>query len=177
MPRQISRYIVKKVLGRGGFGIVYLASDEKLQRLVAIKLPHPQLVTRPEDAEPYLAEARTVAALDHPNIVQAYTLEEADGLHLLVMEYVEGVTLHQHIQQHGPLEPWRAADYIGQAAGGLANIHQAGLVHRDLKPRNLMLDRRGTVKVLDLGLARFCQGPRDDLTQRLNKDAVLGTAD
>ena len=94
-------------------------------------------------------------ALDHPNIVRTYDNGYEGGLHFLVMEYVDGCSLQNIIEKHGPLDVARAAAYIRQASVGLQHIHRAGLIHRDVKPGNLLLERRGTVKILDLGLARF----------------------
>src|SRR5437588_2900053 len=102
-PERISRYVVKRVLGEGGFGVVYLALDEQLQRPVAIKVPHCRLVARAEDAEPYLTEARTVAGLDHPNIVPVYDVGSTeDCLFFVVSKYIEGSTLAKRIEEDRP---------------------------------------------------------------------------
>src|SRR5262249_10146677 len=99
-------------------------------------------------------------------------------LHYLVMEYVDGVSLHELVTKHGPLEPPRAAHYIRQVAVGLEHVHHgAGLVHRDIKPGNILIDRTGTVKILDMGLARFIHDHTDPLTSKYDEKAVLGTAD
>ena len=134
--------------------------------------------------ERFYREARAAAALDHPNIVRAYDIDREEGepgqntLHYLVMEFVDGASLQDIISRSGPLSPERAAHYIKQAAQGLQHAHEAGLVHRDIKPGNLLLDRTGTVKVLDLGLARFFEPGKDNVTERYDeKNAVLGTAD
>src|SRR5205823_2211260 len=111
---------------------------------------------------------------DHPNIVRAYDVDTADDLHFLVMEYVDGVSLHDLVRQRGPVEPAAAADYIAQAAHGLQHAHEAGWVHRDIKPANLLLDRAGTVKVLDLGLARLLGDDAEPIT---GAHDALGTAD
>src|SRR5207237_2735621 len=122
-------------------------------------------------------EARAVAALDHPNIVRAYDIDQEDNLHFLVMEYVDGSSLQEIVHRVGPLDPTRAAHYISQAAFGLQHAHEvAGLVHRDIKPGNIIVDRGGGVKVLDLGLARFFHDDDDLLTKKFDEN-VLGTAD
>jgi serine/threonine protein kinase len=121
-----------------------------------------------------------VAALDHPNIVRAHDIDQDGGLHYLVMEYVDGSSLQDIVAQHGPMDPVRAAHYVAQAAHGLQHALEGGLVHRDIKPGNLLLDRSGTIKVLDLGLARFfdSERPQDNITEQFNeKNSVLGTAD
>src|SRR5215831_21152174 len=104
LPERISRYVVKRILGKGGFGVVYLADDpEKLRRLVAIKVPHAELVKRAEDAEPYLAEARTVAGLDHPNIVTVYDVGETPEFPFFVVsKYIEGSDLKQRLKESRP---------------------------------------------------------------------------
>ncbi len=163
-------------LGSGGMSHVYLAEQVLMQRRVAVKvLPKDRL----KDSS-YLArfhrEARAVAALDHRNIVRAYDVDHEDDVHFLVMEYVEGRDLHAIVKDSGPLDYARAADYVRQAAEGLEHAHQAGLIHRDVKPANLLVDRHGVVKLLDLGLARFTGEDRASLTVAYDEN-VLGTAD
>src|SRR5262249_3190760 len=127
--------------------------------------------------ERFYLEARAIAALDHPNIVRAHDVDNDGKLHFIVLEYVDGNNLHDIVRKHGPLSPLRAAHYIQQAAAGLQHAHEAGLVHRDIKPGNLLLDRSGTVKLLDMGLARFFH---EELDARLKNQEVgntLGTAE
>src|SRR5262249_41876802 len=131
----------------------------------------------PEVVERFYREARAVAALDHPNIVHAYDVDRDDRLHYLIMEFVDGSSLQDLVSAHGPLEPVRASHYMAQAAAGLQHAHEAGWVHRDIKPGNIVVDRHGVVKLLDLGLARFFWDPGDGLTHRFDDKAVLGTAD
>ena len=163
-------------LGTGGMSSVYLAEHVLMQRRVAIKvLPK----TRVDDAS-YLMrferEARAIAAVNHPNIVRAYTLDNEGDIHYLVMEYVEGRDLQRIVKEDGPLSYEKVADYIRQSAAGLAYAHQRGLIHRDVKPANLMVDPEQTVRVLDLGLARFSNEEQASLTI-LHDENVLGTAD
>jgi eukaryotic-like serine/threonine-protein kinase len=172
----LGKYKLLDHLGTGGMSAVYLAEHIVMRRRVAIKvLPLGRL-----DDSSYLRrfhrEARAVAALDHPNIVRAFDVDHDGETHYLVMEYVPGRDLKRIVEQDGPLPPDKAADYIRQAAEGLAHAHAAGLVHRDMKPANLLVDHRGTVKVLDLGLASMI----DDVDAALSKefdDTVLGTVD
>ena len=135
----------------------------------------------PEVVERFEREARAVAALDHPNIVKVHDVDKEDkngkALHYLVMEYAEGTTLQDIVRKKGPMDVLRAAHYVCQAALGLQHAHEAGLVHRDVKPGNILLDRSGTIKILDLGLARFFHDQGDNLTREHDANAILGTAD
>src|SRR5262249_7430884 len=126
--------------------------------------------------ERFYREARAVAALDHPNIVRVYDIDQEDNLHFLVMEHVDGSSLQEIIKRTGPMDVLRTAHYVRQAALGLQHAHDtAGLVHRDVKPGNVLVDRNGIVKVLDMGLARFFHDEEDDLTNKID-ETVLGTA-
>jgi serine/threonine protein kinase/formylglycine-generating enzyme required for sulfatase activity len=153
VPHQIGRYRVEKLLGEGGFGRVYLAHDEQLQRLVAIKAPHRRLVSRPEDAEAYLTEARNVAGLDHPHIVPVYDVGSTEGFRCYVVsKFIEGSTLAQRIQANRP-SVVEAAELVTTVAETLHYAHRKGLVHRDIKPGNILLDAAGKPYVADFGLA------------------------
>ena len=173
----IGKYVILDRIGAGGMGAVYLCEHLHLERQVALKvLPADQA----EDAGAlarFIREAQAVAALDHPNIVRAYEADVEGKTYFLVMEYVDGVDLQHLVARHGPLDPTRAAHYISQAASGLQHAHQAGLVHRDVKPANLLVSRAGVVKVLDLGLARFFHDDEDTVTKEHSGQAILGTAD
>src|SRR6185436_18880149 len=163
-------------LGSGGMSSVYLAEHVLMQRRVAIKvLPH----NRVGDSS-YLArfhfEAQAAAALDHRNIVRAYDLDNEGRIHYLVMEYVEGRDLQAIVEQDGALEFHAAANVVAQAAAGLEHAHQRGLVHRDIKPANLLVDLKGTVKILDMGLAKFTPESRPT-PGFAHDDQILGTAD
>lgn len=172
----LGKYKLLGLLGTGGMSSVYLAEHMLMQRRVAIKvLPRGKV----EDSS-YLArfrrEAQAVAALDHRNIVRAYDIDNDGGTHYIVMEYVQGRDLNTIVKNDGPLDYDSAADYIRQAAEGLQHAHDAGLIHRDIKPANLLVDSRGTVKILDMGLARFTDEQQSSLT-RMHDENVLGTAD
>ena len=160
----LGKYKLLDLLGSGGMSHVYLAEHVLMQRRVAIKvLPK----NRVEDSS-YLArfhrEAQAAAALDHPNIVRAYDVDNDGNNHYIVMEYVEGRDLQHIVKDDGPLDYVTAADYTRQAAEGLAHAHGAGLIHRDVKPANLLVNRKEVVKVLDLGLARFTGEDKASLT-------------
>src|SRR5262245_35851284 len=149
----IGRYRIERVLGRGGFGLVYLAQDEQLQRLVAIKVPHPERVARPEDAEAYLSEARTVANLDHPNIVPVFDVGSTPNFPCFVVsKYIDGTDLATRLKQ-SRLSIHEAVVLAATVAEALHDAHKQGLVHRDIKPGNILLDRTGKPFVADFGLA------------------------
>jgi serine/threonine protein kinase len=171
----LGKYKILNKLGTGGMGLVYLAEHKHLRRRVALKVLPRSRINDSSSLERFYREGKAVAALDHPNIVRAYDIDQEGDLHFLVMEYVEGINLQDLIRDRGPLEPGRAAYYIMQAALGLQHAFSTGLIHRDIKPGNLLVDKTGVVKMLDLGLARFFK-ENDDLTRRMEEN-VLGTAD
>jgi serine/threonine protein kinase len=173
----LGKYRLLKLLGAGGMSSVYLAEHATLGSKAAIKV----LPVKRVDQTSYLArferEARQSARLNHPNIVRTFDLDTAGSIHYIAMEFVDGIDLHAKVKRDGPLSVREAADYIRQAATGLQHAHEEGLVHRDIKPANLMLDTRGTVKVLDLGLALAGGGDEDGSLTREHDEKVLGTAD
>jgi len=152
-PQCVGRYRVEKILGEGGFGLVYLAYDDQLQRSVAIKVPHRKLVARPEDAQAYLTEARIVAALDHPNIVPVYDVGSTEDFPFFVVsKFIEGSTLAKRIKDNRPSVA-EATELVPTVAEALHYAHKQGLVHRDIKPGNILLDKSGKPFVADYGLA------------------------
>jgi uncharacterized protein (TIGR03067 family) len=170
------RYEPTRLLGSGGMGTVWLAQHRVMGRPVAVKVIRPDFVARPGAAERFRRETQAAARLNHPNIVTAFDAEQAGATHLLAMEYVEGVTLADLLRQGGTLPVTGACDAIRQAALGLQHAFDRGLIHRDLKPHNLMRTADGTVKILDFGLAVLADGARgaDGLT---GDNIVLGTPD
>ena len=158
MVDRIGHYKVVAELGRGGMGIVYKAHEESLNRFVAIKVLGEHLTEDPGHVERFLREARSAAALNHPNIVQIYTVSEDQGRHFFAMEYVSGRSLQQILKTTGPLEPIQVAKIALQTASGLRAAHEQGIIHRDIKPANLMIDDRGLVKIADFGLALVTGG-------------------
>ncbi|KAA5540743.1 SUMF1/EgtB/PvdO family nonheme iron enzyme [Roseiconus nitratireducens] len=152
-PETIGRYRIERQLGEGGFGVVYLAFDERLNRRVALKVPHADLVARPHAAEVYLREARTVANLEHPNIVPVYDFGTTEDYPcFIVMKYIEGMDLRTRISRT-PLGFHQSATLIAKVAEALHTAHKQGVVHRDLKPGNILIDGRDEPCVVDFGLA------------------------
>jgi eukaryotic-like serine/threonine-protein kinase len=163
-------------LGTGGMSSVYLAEHLLMGNRRAIKVLPKTKLAKSTYLQRFRLEAKAIAALDHPNIVRAHDIDNQDDTHYIVMEYVDGQDLQSLVKQQGALPFELAANYIAQAARGLHHAHQAGLIHRDVKPANLLVSRRGEVKLLDLGLAMFTQ-PDQDAPQLDRPDRVLGTAD
>jgi WD40 repeat protein len=170
------RYKIVELLGTGGMGAVYKAQHRVMERVVALKVLSRAITERPEAVERFHQEVKAAARLAHPNIVTAYDAEQAGDLHFLVMEYVEGVSLAQLVQKRGKLPVAHACEFTRQAALGLQHAFERGMIHRDVKPQNLMVTPRGQVKVLDFGLARFASesGTRSGLTEY---GTVMGTPD
>jgi tetratricopeptide (TPR) repeat protein/class 3 adenylate cyclase/tRNA A-37 threonylcarbamoyl transferase component Bud32 len=157
--RRVGRYVVLNVLGAGGMGLVYKARDERLERHVALKFLSPHLSTRHEAKQRFLVEARAAAALDHPNVCTIHEIGETPEGHLyLAMPLYEGETLEARLTR-GRLSFEQAAPIVAQIARGLSRAHESGVVHRDVKPSNVMLLTDGTAKILDFGIAQ-----RDDLS-------------
>src|SRR5262245_12668829 len=152
-------YRILEPIGEGATGQVFKARHGTLARLVALKVLHEDQVANPRTVQRFLREARAAAHLRHPNIVLAHDAGEAGGRHYLAMEYVDGVDLARLVKQSGPLAIPQACEYVRQAALGLQHAHERGLVHRDIKPGNLLVTRSASgaplVKILDFGLARF----------------------
>jgi serine/threonine-protein kinase len=172
----VKKYKLLGMLGSGGMSSVYLAEHVLMQRRVAIKVLPKNRIHDTSYLARFHREAQAAAALDHRNIVRAYDVDNDGDVHFLVMEYVEGQDLQQMVKCRGPLDYAQAADYVHQAAEGLAHAHEAGLIHRDIKPANLLVDSQNVVKILDLGLARFTDEDRASLTVQYDEN-VLGTAD
>ena len=147
------KYQVKREIASGGMGTIYLATDTKLGRDVAIKMLHPQYSGEPAFAQRFLREARAMAKLDHPNIIRIWSVEEEKGSHCIVMEYFPGNDLKQIIRSRGPLPISEALSITTQIIQGLAYAHYMGIIHRDIKPGNILVDQAGKVKITDFGIA------------------------
>lgn len=149
----IGKYRILAPLGSGGFGSVYLAEDTWIDKKVAIKVPHRQ----GQDASELLHEPRLLAALDHPNIVSVLTAEQQDGVFFIVMEYVPGDTLETIIVSEGALDMPRALDFTCQICNAVDHAHRHGVIHRDLRPGNVLVTEKGLLKVADFGTSRFLE--------------------
>lgn len=175
-------YLVMERLGSGGMATVYKAEHIRSGQIVALKVLSEEASMSPETSLRFDREVQAAAKVSHPNIVTAYDCNLEGNQSYLVMEYVDGITLAQYVEKHGPLPLNEALDYILQAAQGLAHAHEKRIVHRDIKPENLLVSSDGMVKILDLGLARFDNAPKlgekSDSAHRLTQaGVVLGTAD
>ncbi|MDP9200744.1 MAG: serine/threonine protein kinase [Gemmatimonadota bacterium] len=150
-----ANYELESEVGRGGMGIVYCARDKRLKREIAIKVLPPELSFRADIRQRFLREAETAAQLNHPNIVPIYTVEERENLVYFVMSYIKGDNLGQRLQQHGPIPPVEVRRILGEVADALAYAHHRNVIHRDIKPDNIILDEEtGRAMVTDFGIAR-----------------------
>ena len=164
------RYSLERELGRGGMGIVYLAREVALDRRVALKLLPPRFAAQPDLRERFVREARTAARLSHPNIVPIHSVEEVGDFVFFVMAFVEGQTLGQRVRERGPVPPHEAARILREVAWALAHAHGQGIVHRDVKPDNILIEAgRGRALVTDFGIARAGAGGRT------TSEEILGT--
>jgi serine/threonine protein kinase len=175
LPPVLGEYQLLERLGAGGMGEVYRARHRRLGKFVALKAMRETRLAPADAVARFRRETEAVGQLDHPHLVEAHDAGEQDGIVYLVLKLIDGVDLHRLVKQQGPLPVAEACELVRQAALGLQYLHERGLVHRDLKPSNLMRTPSGTVKVLDLGLARLrSAGSADDLT---SPNVMMGTPD
>lgn len=175
---RLGNYWLLDLIGKGGMGEVYRAKHHQMQRLVALKVLPSSFMQHSEAVQRFEREIVAIARVTHPNVVTAYDAGQANGVHYLVMEYVEGTDLRELVKTKGPLSVVSAINVVLQAARGLEAAHRAGIVHRDVKPANLLLDSSGTVKVLDLGLARLSSLNNQNSSGALTRSGlVVGTPD
>ena len=176
----LGQYEILDLLGEGGMGQVFKARHRRLDRIDALKRIHPNRLEAPDALRRFLREAKAAARLAHPNIVTIYDSGEVDGVHFLAMEYVPGVDLSATVKKQGPLPIGEACEYIRQAALGLQHAHSRGLVHRDVKPHNLLLTAdRAQVKILDMGLARLhtAEDEKESASELTRPGVFMGTPD
>ena len=171
---KLGRYTVIEPIGSGGMGAVYRARDEKLERVVAIKILSPGLVTGEESRRRFRKEALALAKLSHPHIAAVYDVGEQDGVDYLVMECVPGQTLAAKLK-NGPLPIEDATSIVLQIAGALEEAHEHGVIHRDLKPANVMITPKGHAKVLDFGIAKLLEPLTPDATASTETGFLIGT--
>lgn len=167
----ISHYEITEKLGEGGMGVVYKASDTKLDRTVALKFLPFDSTSKDKDKKRFLREARAAARLNHPNICSIHSIQEHDGLQFIEMEYVEGVTLREKMQKSDRLPLKECRDYATQIIKALAAAHEKSIIHRDIKPENILVDTEGRIKVMDFGLAKL-----KDLPHFTQSGSTVGTA-
>ena len=170
----VGEYLLVDRIGAGGMGQVFKARHLRMQRTVALKMMSSQAMKDEASVKRFQREVRAAARLEHPSIVTAYDAGQAGKSHYLVMQFVDGGDLAQWVKAKGQLPIGQAAEFIAQAARGLAYAHAEGVVHRDIKPANLLVDKKGSVKILDMGLARIADGGGEDLT---GTEQVMGTVD
>ena len=173
----LGNYVVLERIGAGGMGLVLKAEHRRMKRRVALKML-PKAATESDSLiKRFHREVEAAARLSHPNIVTAHDADESRGVHFLVMEYVDGSDLSSLVKRQGTLPITAALDCVLQAARGLEFAHSEGVIHRDIKPSNLLLDRKGTVKVLDMGLARIDAAEINDHTDLTGTGQIMGTID
>ena len=179
---KLDRYEILSQLGAGGMGEVYLAQDKKLERRVALKILPAELAAHQDRMRRFVQEAKAVSALNHPNIITIYEIEQIDSVNFIATEFIDGETLRQHMKSN-PMKLGEMLDVGAQIASALAAAHAAGIVHRDIKPENVMLRRDGIVKVLDFGLAKLTERLPAELVDseaptsvKTDPGTVLGTA-
>jgi serine/threonine protein kinase len=181
LGRTISHYQIVEKLGEGGMGVVYKARDTRLNRFAAIKLLRPDKISSEDRIRRFAQEAQAASALNHPNIITVYDIIEEDGIDFIVMEYVQGKTLDQVIGRKG-LRTHDVMKYGAQIADALAAAHSAGILHRDLKPGNVMITDSGLAKVLDFGLAKLDEAvaidpelPTQTMRPQTEEGTIAGT--
>ena len=171
ITKTISHYEILDRLGEGGMGTVYRAVDTRLDRPVAVKLLREESTASNENKKRFVQEAKAASALNHPHIVTIYDIGQDQGVHFIAMEYVVGASLAQLLART-KLSVNQALEYAVQIADALAAAHGAGIIHRDLKPANIMVSDKGTVKVLDFGLAKLTQKSDEDVAARASTETV-----
>ena len=147
------RYEIQQLIGEGGMAVVYKAMDHRLHRQVAVKIMREEMAADEDFKRRFCAESQAVAMLSHPNIIAVYDVSHSDKMEYIVMELIDGITLKQYMDRRGQLMWKEAVHFSRQIARALAHAHARGIIHRDIKPQNIMLLRDGTIKVADFGIA------------------------
>ncbi len=163
VAKKLPQFEILEMLGRGGMGVVYKARQRNLDRIVALKILPPLDALSPDFVARFTREARALAKLNHPNIVDVHDCGETGGLYYIVMEYVDGVNLRELLQTR-QLTPAEALAIVPKICDALEYAHEQGLVHRDIKPENLLIDKKGRVKIADFGLAKIVGLEHHDFT-------------
>src|SRR5437868_15393323 len=173
----IGKFKLLERVGVGGMGQVFLCEHMFMRKRVAIKVLPPAKAEQPAALGRFYREARAAGGLQHPNIVRTHDIDQDGNLHFIVMDYVDGPNLLEIVKKFGPMDIGRATSYMRQAAAGLDYAFRNGIIHRDIKPGNVLIDRKGNAKILDMGLARFYKDVSDLLTLKYDDKIVLETAD
>src|SRR5688500_2360641 len=173
----IGKFKLLERVGVGGMGQVFLCEHMFMRRRVAVKVLPPAKADQPAALGRFYREARAAGSLDHPNIVRTHDIDQDGNLHFIVMDYVDGSNLLEVVKKFGAMDIGRTVSYAHQIAVALDYAFRAGIIHRDVKPGNVLIDRRGVATVLDMGLARFYKDQNDLLTVKYDDKIVLGTAD
>jgi serine/threonine protein kinase len=174
----LNQYVLLDRLGEGGMGEVYRARHTTLGREVALKVMRKEKLAKPQSVKRFHREIRAVATLAHENVVMAYDADQSGDVHFFAMEFVDGTTLERLVEEKGPLPVAEACEYVRQAALGLQHAFEKGLVHRDVKPANLLVDKNGVVKISDLGLVLIEDPETGEAASRLTKEGLtVGTPD
>lgn len=173
----LGKFKLLERIGVGGMGQVFLCEHTFMRKRMAVKVLPPTKAEDPVSLGRFYREARVASGLEHPNIVRTFDIDQDGPLHFLVMEYMDGTSLLEIVKRFGPMNVARACHYIRQACCGLQYAHSRGMIHRDIKPGNILVDRQGVAKLLDMGLARFYHDEQDQLTLKYDDKNVLGTAD
>ena len=164
------RYEIMEIIGVGGMAVVYKAFDNIEHKTVAVKILKDEFLANEEFKRRFKNESKAIAVLSHPNIVKVYDVSYGEILQYIVMEYVEGITLKEYIEQQGTVDPREAIYFVTQILRALQHAHDKGIVHRDVKPQNIMLISDGTIKVTDFGIARFSRSETRTMT-----DGAIGS--
>lgn len=173
----IGKFKLLERVGVGGMGQVFLCEHMFMKKRVAVKVLPPAKADQPAALGRFYREARAAGSLDHPNIVRTHDIDQDGNLHFIVMDYIDGPNLLDVVKKFGAMDVSRAVSYIRQAAQGLDYAFRNHLIHRDIKPGNILIDRKGVARILDMGLARFINDHGDQLTIKYDDKIVLGTAD
>ncbi|MCI0703863.1 MAG: serine/threonine protein kinase [Planctomycetia bacterium] len=173
----IGKFKLLERIGVGGMGQVFLCEHMFIRKRVAIKVLPPAKADQPAALGRFYREARAAGSLEHANIVRTHDIDQDGDLHFIVMDYVDGANLLEVVKKFGPMDIRRALSYVRQTASALDYAFRNGIIHRDVKPGNIIVDRKGVARLLDLGLARFFKDHVDQLTLKYDDKIVLGTAD
>src|SRR5262245_5044766 len=174
----LNQYVLLDKLGEGGMGEVFRARHTRLDRDVALKVMRRERLANPEAVKRFRREIKAAARLAHENVVLAYDADQAGDVHFFAMEFVDGITLDDLVEEKGPLPVGEACEYVRQIAMGLQHAHEAGLIHRDVKPSNMLLSKDGIVKISDLGLVLLDDTETAESVSKITKEGLtVGTPD